>query len=196
VGFRHTSQNLLKGKGETDAVKKMSKSETVEALKGVIAAQRGAVVAENRGLTVAEITALRKKLREVRSEVRVVKNTLVRKASEGSPFQQLSVHFNGPTAIAFTESDPVALAKAMKEFAGVTPRVSLKAGYLDGRMLSAAEVEALAEVPSREILLSRLVGGLSSPIRRLVQALSEPQRGLVYALDAVCKQKPAEGTAE
>ncbi len=173
----------------------MSKSETVEALKGVIVAQRGAVVAENRGLTVAEITALRKKLREVRAEVRVVKNTLIRRASEGLPFEQLSGSFKGPTAIAFTQGDPVALAKAMKEFAGASPKVALKAGYLDGRALTAKEVEALADVPSREVLLSRLVGGLSSPVRRLVQALSGPQCKLVYALDAVCKQKPAEGTA-
>ena len=173
----------------------MSKTETVEALKRAIAAQRGAVVAEYRGMTVAEMTSLRKKLREVDAEFRVVKNTMIRLAARETPFQQLHEHFKGPTAMAFTHGDPVALAKAMKDFAAASPKITLRAGYLDGRVLSAKEVQALADVPSREVLLARLVGGLSSPITRLVQALSGPQRKLVYALDSIRQQKPAEATA-
>ena len=167
----------------------------VEALKGAIAAQRGAVVASFRGVTVAEMTALRKRLREVDAEFRVVKNTLIRRAAEGTPFGGLSGNFRGPTAIAFSHGDPVALAKAMKEYAAASPKVTLRAGFLDGRALTATEVQALAEVPSREVLLSRLVGGLGSPLTRLARALSESPRKLVYVLDSIRKQKPAESAA-
>lgn len=176
-------------------MKKISKPEMVEALKGAIAAQRGAVVASFRGVTVGEMTALRKKLREVHAEFRVVKNTLVRRAAEGTPFGGLSGTFKGPTAIAFSHGDPVALAKAMKEYAAASPKVTLRAGFLDGRVLTAAEVQALADVPSREVLLSRLVGGLGSPLSRLAAALSDSPRKLVYVLESIRKQRPAESAA-
>ena len=176
-------------------MKKMSKAESVATLKGAIAAQRGAVVAEYRGMTVAEMTYLRKGLRAVGGEFRVVKNTMIRLAAQGTPFQQLAEHFRGPTAVAFAHGDPVALAKAMKEFAAGSPKVTIRAGFFEGRILSAKEVQALAEVPSRQVLLARLAGGLSSPLSLLVQALSGPQRKLVYALESIRKQKPAEATA-
>jgi large subunit ribosomal protein L10 len=176
-------------------VNKIGKAETVEALKAAIAAQRGAVVVEYRGLKVSEITSLRKKLRAIDAEVRVVKNTLIRRASEGTPFGELSSHFIGPTAVAFAHGDPVAMAKVMKEFATASPKVALRAGFVEGKVLSAKDVETLASVPSREVLLSRLVGGLASPITRLAQALSGPPRKLVYVLESIRKQKPAEAVA-
>lgn len=174
---------------------KIGKAGTVEALKAAIAAQRGAVVAEYRGLKVSEITALRKKLRAVDAEVKVVKNTLIKRASEGTPFEGLSAHFSGPTAVAFAHGDPVAMAKVMKEFAAATPKVTLRAGFAEGKTLSAREVETLASIPSRQILLGRLVGSLASPITRLAQAFSGPPRKLVYVLESIRKQKPAEAVA-
>jgi large subunit ribosomal protein L10 len=176
-------------------VKKTSKPETVEALKSAIAAQRGAVITEFRGVTVGEMTSLRKKLREVDAEFRVVKNTLIRRAAEGTPFGELSGNFKGPTAIAFSHGDPVALAKAMKEYAAASPKVTLRAGFFEGRVLTASEVQVLADVPSREVLLSRLVGSLVSPISRLAQALSDSPRKLVYVLESIRKQKPADSAA-
>lgn len=174
---------------------KIGKAETVEALKNAIAEQRGAVVAEYRGLKVLEITALRKKLRAIDAEIRVVKNTLIRRAAEGTPFEGLSAHFTGPTAVAFSHGDPVAMAKVMKEFAATSPKVTLRAGFVEGRVLSAKDVEILASVPSREVLLSRLVGGLGSSINRLVQAFAGPPRKLAYVLESIRKQKPAEAAA-
>lgn len=185
---------MFEGKGETDAVKKELKSGAVDALKDAIEAQRGTVVTSFRGVTVAEMTALRKKLREVNAEIRVVKNTLVRRAAEGTPFGDLSENFKGPTAIAFSHGDPVALAKAMKEYAAASPKITLKAGFFDGKVLSAKEVVALAEVPSREVLLSRLVGGMNYPITRLAQVLADGPRALVCVLESIRKQKP-EGEA-
>jgi large subunit ribosomal protein L10 len=175
-------------------VKKRSKADTVEAMRGIIAGQKGSVLAEYRGLTVAEITGLRKKLREVDAEFRVVKNTLIRRAAKDTGFSRLEEFFTGPTAIGFTGNDPVTLAKAMREFAAGNPKVRLKAGYIEGKVFSAKEVEALADVPKREVLLSRLVAGLASPINRLVQALSGPQRKMVYALKSIHDLKSKEVT--
>ena len=166
-------------------MKSRSKADTVVALRRAIDAQKGAVVAEFRGLKVAEITALRKKLRVVNAEFKVVKNTMMRLASKDTDFGQLEKFFTGPTAVALTHGDPVALAKAMKEYAGASPKVRIKAGLFEGRVLSATDVLAMADVPAREVLLARLAGGLISPVSRLVQALSWPQRKLVYALNSI-----------
>jgi large subunit ribosomal protein L10 len=181
---------LFEGKGETDAVKKMSKPDTVEALKSAIEAQRGAVVTSFRGVKVSEMTALRKKLREANAEIRVVKNTLVKRAAEGTPFGGLSETFKGPTAIAFSHGDPIALAKAMKDYAAASPKITIKAGFFDGKVFSAKEVQALADVPSREVLLS-----MHYPIIRLAQVLADGPRSLVCVMDSIRKQMPAEETA-
>lgn len=170
-------------------MKKTSKAETVEAMKEIIAKQKGSVLAEYRGLTVAEITGLRKKLREVDAEFKVVKNTLIRRAAEDGDFSRLEEFFTGPTAIGFTRSDPVLMAKAMREFAAGNKKIRLKAGYLEGKVLTTKEVEELADVPPRAVLISRLIGGMASPIARLVQVLSGPQRNLAYALRSIHDQK-------
>lgn len=176
-------------------MKDKSKADTVEALRRTIGAQKGTIVAEFRGLTVAEMTTLRKKLREVNAEFRVIKNTLMRLAAKDTDFGQLNEFFSGPTAVAMTHGDSVALAKAMKEFAGGSQKIRLKAGFFDGRVLGVKDVETLAEVPPREVLLTRLAGGLAWPISRLVQALSGPQRKLAYALQSVHDKKTAQETA-
>lgn len=168
---------------------KKSKAETVEAMRGIIANQKGTVLAEYRGLTVAEITGLRKKLREIQAEFKVVKNTMIRRAAKDTGFSQLEEFFAGPTAMGFTMSDPVLLAKAMRDYVAGNKKIRLKAGYLEGKVLSARDIEMLAEVPSREILLARLVCGMVSPVTRLVQVLSGPQRKLAYALQSIHDKK-------
>ena len=176
-------------------VKKESKAATVESMRRMIAAQNGAVVAEHKGLTVAEVTSLRRKLRDVGAEIRVVKNTLIRLAARDTAFAQLDGTFRGPTAIAFASADPVAMAKALKEYAGANPKFRLKAGFLDGKILTGREVEALADVPPREVLLARLVGQLASPMARLAQVLSGPARKMAYALNSIHEQKSRQATA-
>ncbi len=174
---------------------KESKSKAVEALKNAVAAQRGAVVTSFRGVTVAEMTALRKKLREVKAEFRVVKNTLIRRAAEGTPFGGLIAYFDGPTAIAFSYGDPVALAKVMKECVAANQKITLKAGFLDGKVLTAKEVLELAEVPPREMLLARLAGGLNYPIVRFVRVLADGPRSLAVVLESIRAQKEAAAGA-
>ncbi len=176
-------------------VKKTSKADTVQAMREIIASQKGSVLAEYRGLTVAEVTRLRKKLREIDAEFKVVKNTLIRRASKDSGFSQLEEFFIGPTAIGFTAGDPVLLAKAMREYAVGNKKIQLKAGYFEGKVLSAKEIETLAEVPPRDVLLSRLVSGLASPITRMAQVLSGPKRKLAYALQSIHDQKSKQVSA-
>jgi len=151
-------------------VKKNEKAETVEALKAAIAAQRGAVVAEYKGLKVSEITALRKKLRAIDAEVRVVKNTLIRGQRRGRRSGSSPPHFTGPNGGRVFAWRPVAMAKVMKEFAAATPKVTLRAGFVEGRGTLRQGRRDPGVRSSREVLLSRLVGGLASPITRLVQA--------------------------
>lgn len=176
-------------------MKRTSKADTVEAMRGIIARQKGSVLAEYRGLTVAEITGLRKKLREIDAEFRVVKNTLIRRAAQDSGFSSLDEFFIGPTAIGFTAGDPVLLAKAMREFAVGNKKIRLKAGYLEGKILSSKEIETLADIPPREVLLSRLVGGLASPVTRMANVLAGPKRKLVYALQSIHDQKSNQVSA-
>lgn len=176
-------------------MKNRSKADTVEALRKMIDAQKGAVVTEFSGLTVAEMTSLRKKLREVGAEFKVVKNTMIRLAARDSDFGKLDQYFTGPIALAVTHGDPVALAKAMKDFVAGSQKIRLKAGFLDGNVLGVKEVETLADVPPREVLLSRFAGGMISPVTRLAQALSGPQRKLVYALHSIHEKQSEQKTA-
>lgn len=176
-------------------MKKTSKTDTVEALRGIIARQKASVLTEYRGLTVDEITGLRKKLREIEAEFRVVKNTLIRRASKDSGFSQLEEFFIGPTAIGFTTGDPVLLAKTMRDAAAGNKKIRLKAGYLNGKVLSGKEIESLADIPPRDVLLFRLVGGLASPITGMAQVLSGPKRKLAYALQSIHDQKSKQVSA-
>lgn len=176
-------------------MKKASKVDAVERLRESIAAQKGAVIAENLGLTVADVTRLRKTLREADAEFRVVKNTLIRLASRDTGFEKLSDVFVGPTAVGFARNDPVSLAKAMREFAAGNTKFRLKAGFLDGKVLTAKEIEALADLPTREVLLAQLVGALASPLRRLARVFSDPPGKLVYALHSIHEKKSSQQTA-
>jgi large subunit ribosomal protein L10 len=176
-------------------VKKAGKRDAVERIRESIAAQKGAVIAEYRGLTVSEITRLRRSLRASGAEFKVVKNTLVRLAAKGTGFERLEEFFVGPTAVGFAESDPVAMARAIKEFAAGNRKIRVKAGFVDGRVLTPGEVEALADLPPREVLIAQLVGGLASPQRRLAQALSAPPRKLVYALHSIHEKTSGQETA-
>lgn len=176
-------------------MKKANKVDAVERLRGSIAAQKGAVIAENLGLSVAEVTRLRKTLREAGAEFRVVKNTLIRLAAKDTGFEKVSDVFVGPTAVAFALTDPVALAKAMKEFAAGSQKFRLKGGYLDGKALSVREVETLADLPGRDVLVAQLVRALASPLSRMAQALSGPQRKIAYALQSIHDKKSTPQTA-
>jgi large subunit ribosomal protein L10 len=156
----------------------------------VLAGAQVAIVAEYRGLTVAQMTALRRNARKSDIYVRVVKNTLVRRAVKGSQFEGLSDHLSGP--LAFTAGkDPAALAKLLTEFAKANEKFRITAGSMQGKLMSKAEMEALAKLPSREILLAMLMGTMLAPVQKFVQTLNEVPAKFVRTLAAVRDQKQA-----
>lgn len=141
-----------------------------------------AVVVDYRGLNVAEVTELRKQLREAGVEFKVYKNTLTRRAAEAAGLSELSGVLTGPNAIAFSSEDAVAPAKIINEFAKTHEALEIKAGVIEGTIATAEDVKALAELPSREGLLSMLLSVLQAPMRNFA-----------LAVKAVAEQKEEQG---
>ena len=153
-----------------------------------LAGAKSLFLTDYQGLTVGEITRLRGQLRKDGNTYSVVKNTLFRIAA-GDLAGQLESFLAGPTGIVFAGADPVAPAKALKTFSDTVKRVAVKAAYIDGQIVDAAQVEKLAKLPPRLELIANLVGSLANPIRGLVTVLSGNQSGLVRVLDAIREQK-------
>ncbi len=167
-----------------------AKVELVAELRELVGQTKAAILADYRGLSVAEMTELRKKLRETDAEFRVVKNTLFKRAADGlMPVDQLDAHLSGPTAIGFAKSDPVGTAKAMLDYVQAHKAMSLKAGVMDGRVLSLSQLEALSKTPPREVLISQLIGSLQSPISGFVGTLNGIISNFVRTIDAVAEKK-------
>ncbi|MGF9712558.1 50S ribosomal protein L10 [Paenibacillus naphthalenovorans] len=138
------------------------------------------IVADYRGLNVAQVTELRKQLREAGVEFQVLKNTLVRRATANAELSELDEYLTGPTAIAFSKEDVVAPAKILAEFAKKNENLNIKAGVVEGKVVDINQIKALAELPSREGLLSMLLSVLQAPIRNFalaVKAVSDKQEG-------------------
>ncbi|PZD96913.1 50S ribosomal protein L10 [Paenibacillus sambharensis] len=136
------------------------------------------VVADYRGLNVAQVTELRKQLREAGVEFQVLKNTLVRRATANAELTELDAVLTGPTAVAFSKEDAVAPAKILNDFAKKNEALKVKGGVVEGRVFDAAEMKALADLPSREGLLSMLLSVLQAPMRNFalaVKAVAEKQ---------------------
>lgn len=147
--------------------KKQVVADLIELLKS---AQAGVLV-NYRGITVEQDTQLRNKLREAGVEYKVVKNTLTRFAANEVGYQELDEQLNGPTALAISTTDPVAPAKVLSDFAKDVEAIEIKAGFLDGKVISLDEIKTLASTPSRDVLIAKIMGSLNSPISKLVRTL-------------------------
>jgi large subunit ribosomal protein L10 len=172
------------------AVSRAKKSSIVAGYEEAMASAEHAFVVGFKGISVAQVTELRRRIREKGGHYVVVKNTLARRAVEGKPLAQVKEHFTGPTAIVFSLSDPVALAKVLTEFAKESPVLQFRAGVVEGRPIAANQVGDIAALPSREQLIAKLLYLLQSPIARFVRVLAAagPQR-LATVLDQVAKKK-------
>lgn len=165
------------------------KQEVVQDLSEKIKSAKSIVLADYRGLTVEQDTELRSALRKAGVEYKVVKNTLTRFAMKKNGLDEIDSFLNGPTAMALSESDPVAPAKVLAEYAKKYEKLELKAGVVEGKVIDVNGVKALAELPPREVLIAKVLGGFNAPITGLVNVLNGNIRGLVVALNAIAEQK-------
>jgi len=166
-----------------------AKTLVVDEVRTRLDASAATLVTEYRGLTVAEMAALRRSIRAVGGDYKVFKNTLVRRAIEGSDHAQLVGLLEGPTAIAFVQGDVSAVAKALRDFARGAPALVIRGGVLDGMLLDAKALGALAELPSREVLLSMFAGALAAPMRTMAGLLKALPQNLAYGLAALVESK-------
>ena len=155
------------------------------------------VLVDYRGLTVAEDTEMRKQLREAGVVYKVCKNTMMKRAFEGTDFAALDEHLEGPSAIAISKDDATAPARILAKFAKDAKALELKAGVVEGQKYDAAALTELAKIPSREELLSRLLGSMQSPITNLARVLNQiAEKGGAAECTPATEEAPAEAAAE
>ena len=168
------------------------KQQNLEALTQQFQAATAGMIVGFKNMTVAKDQELRRQLRDAGASYSVVKNTLARKAAEGTPFEQATEHFKGVTALALADGDPVNLSKAISKFAKDNPEVfSFKAGVVQGRVIALRDVEALATLPPKEVLISKVMFLINAQAQRLATVVSAVPRNLAVVIGQVSEQKNA-----
>jgi len=170
---------------------KSEKQQLVEELHQKFVDSKIVILTDYKGLDVDTINALRRKLTESNIEYRVVKNTLLARASEDTDVALVKDHFKGPTAIALSYDDPVSPAKVLSEFAKDNDKLEIKIGVMSGKLLDLNAIKSLSALPSREVLLSQVLSTMNGVPTALVRALNNVPEKLLYALQAIKDQKEA-----
>lgn len=168
-----------------------AKTDQVAEIKEKLSSSKAVIMADYRGLSVKEMQALRAKLREGGSEIKVYKNTLTEIALRELALPNMDELLSGPTAFVFSESDPVAPAKALIDFAKEHKALELKGGFIDNQVIGADGVKAVAALPTREELIAKLLGSMQSPMANFARVLNGPAGAFARALNAVAQQKAA-----
>lgn len=173
---------------------KAQKQKDLEALTEQFQKAKAAMLVGFKGMTVPKDQELRNQLREAGVSYEVVKNTLARKAAAGTPIEQAADQFKGVTAIALSQQDPVALSKAITKFTKANPDVfSFKVGIVEGKVVELRDVEAIASLPSKEELISKLMFLVNAPAQRLATVTSAVARNLAIVVDQIRAQKESQG---
>lgn len=172
--------------------KLQSKISMVEEIREKIEKAQSIVLVNYRGLDVSEITELRRLYREAGVDYKVYKNTMMVRAFNAAGYEGFDEFLKGPSAVAFGVEDMIAPAKITSDFAKEHDELEIKSGIVDGKILSASEVESLAKLPPKEVLLAQLLGGLNGPIQGLANVMNGNIKGLAVALNAIAEKKANE----
>jgi large subunit ribosomal protein L10 len=186
-------------KAPADSAQVARKSAVIDDITTRLRTSGASMLTEYRGLTVTDLAALRAALRPTSTDYKIYKNTLARRAAADAGFTEMAELLEGPVAIAFVhpEGDAVTAAKALRDFARTNPNLVMKGGMLGPRVLTGADVEALADVPPRDVLLARLAGGFQAPLVKAAGLFQAFTRNFAYGLKALIDQLPAdESSAE
>lgn len=167
----------------------------VEEIRTKLSESDAAVLTEYRGLTVHDLAELRGALRSSGTEYKVFKNTLARRAVAGAGLDDITSLFEGPVAIAFVRGDAAAAAKALRDFQKINPALIVKGGLLGARVITPADIEALAELPSREVMLTQIAGMFQAPLTKAAGLFQAFTRNLAYGVQALIDQRVAGGEA-
>ena len=170
-------------------MKRDEKEQLVQVLHDELEKSQAVFVTDYMGLTVERITKLRREIKGVGGSYKVVKNTLLRRATQGTPAKGIERFLVGPTAIAIAKTDAVAVAKALVNFAKDNEKFEIQAGMLGNRTITAADIQELSKMPPREVLLARMLSSMNAPVSNFVGVLSAIISQLVYVLKAIENKK-------
>ena len=171
------------------------KIDSVEEFKTRLDGAKTVLVTEYRGLTVQQLSDLRKQLRGVSAQYKVMKNRLAKLAMTDSDLAKLGPHLKGPTGMVISKEDAVAVAKALHTFARTNQALAIKAGFVDGQVLPASELKALSELPSKETIRAQIIGAIQGPLVQIASLLQAAPRELAFVLSERGKNAPAEAAA-